>query len=165
MRESINLLWLKRPCYDLTLRQRFHAETEPLLWLKAECNDLTLPLVQAAVAMEKSQTRLDSIGAATAGKLRFGTEETLCLLIWASYHNLTPGRLRDLTRPSDENFPWTSRKKNFQTSTNAEHLKPKNVPWSRMNLFVRTRCLRKNVLGRGCTIFPYVFLPQGEVRL
>ena len=45
MRESINLLWLKRPCYDLTLRQRFHAETEPLLWLKAECNDLTLPLV------------------------------------------------------------------------------------------------------------------------
>ena len=25
MRESINLLWLKPPCYDLTLRQRFHA--------------------------------------------------------------------------------------------------------------------------------------------
>lgn len=49
MRESINLLWLKRPCYDLTLRQRFHAETEPLLWLKTAYNDLILPLVGGLV--------------------------------------------------------------------------------------------------------------------
>ena len=43
--ETINMLWLKRSCYDLKRSQRFHAKTRPLQWLKTKCYDLTLPLV------------------------------------------------------------------------------------------------------------------------
>ena len=52
--------------------------------------------------------------------------ETICLFIRTSYQNLTPGHLRDLTRSSDKNFLWASQK-NFQTSTNTEHLQRKSV--------------------------------------
>ena len=53
--------------------------------------------IQAAVAMEQQQTRLDISGTAAAG-IVLAQEATLCVLIRTAYHNLIAGHLRYLQK-------------------------------------------------------------------